>query len=180
MPIFSAYFHSVWKIQWRYWLWRLAACPPLSPPRFTLNRLVCLSSQTGKNSSSASGRVHTRAFVCSSQVSLSLAPYFLSFALCHQSPTGRKNSSFVIVTDLPRFSEPPPCRTQEASSHGFFICLACLFWPESIIGINAVVHHLATWSVVLILTIYPLVGWKFEIRHCSLDLCYIPPPPHWK
>lgn len=53
----------------------------------------------------------------------SLAPSFLPFALCHQSPTVSKNSSIVIVTDLPRFSEPPPCRTQEAASHVLFICL---------------------------------------------------------
>ncbi len=51
---------------------------------------------------------------------LSRAPSFLPFALCHQSPTVSKNSSIVIVTDLPRFSGPPPCRTQEAASHVLF------------------------------------------------------------
>lgn len=60
----------------------------------------------------------------------SLAPSFLPFALCHQSPTVSKNSSIVIVTDLSRFSGPPLFffETQEAASHALFICFACLFW----------------------------------------------------
>lgn len=63
---------------------------------------------------------------------LFLAPSFLLLALCHQSPTVSKNSSIVIVTDLPRFPGLPPCRTQEAASHVLFICSPCLFWLHSV------------------------------------------------
>lgn len=38
---------------------------------------------------------------------LSPAPSSLPFALCHQSAAASKNSSIVIITDLPRFSGPP-------------------------------------------------------------------------
>lgn len=60
--VFSVYFHSAQQFNGGLNLRALVfRCPSIL--RYTL---LSPSSQTGKNSSSASGRIHTRAFVCSS------------------------------------------------------------------------------------------------------------------
>lgn len=105
---------------------RLAACPSLSPVYMKLS--VCLSVHKLAKIAVLLRVEFTLDPLFAPPETRSLAPSFLPFALCHQSPTVSKNSSIVIVTDLPRFSAPPPCRTQEAASHVLFICLEGLFW----------------------------------------------------
>lgn len=139
VPGFSAYFPS--EQQFRFWpqlsvvavmaVGRLGPCLSLSTS-FCLPACLCLSVLSNWQKQQFCSGQSSHQTLCLLLLTLSLAPSLLSFALCHQSATVSKNSSIVIVTDVHRFSGPPPCRTQEAASHVLFIGLVCLFWLHSI------------------------------------------------
>lgn len=91
----------------------LSLCPRLTPRSFPL-LAVCLH----KPRSSASGRVHTRAFVCS--YFFFSSPSLARSLFVTMLPTVSKNSSIVGVTDSPRFS-------QGRSSQEAALLTTCLF-----------------------------------------------------
>lgn len=82
---------------------------------------------------------------------LPLAPSFLLLALCHQSPTVSKNSSIVIVTDLPDFSGAASL-LNTGSCLSCLIYLLCVFVLASSFTVRyrcTVLHDVVCWHVVI-------------------------------